>query len=91
MSLLAAGHDLTVAELNAAAVSNGLADAKGAIVGGINALSRRYGRSYPLTSRDADGKKPYSMKAGLRAMFREVLRAYPEAGLFQDLEEGRTS
>ncbi len=72
---------MSVAELNAAAVSVGLADAKGAIVGGINAAAKRKRRPHVLTGRDVGGKRMFAMRCELQPLFREVLERYPEADL----------
>ena len=86
MWLLAHGREMSVTELNAVAVSAGLTDARGAIVGGINAAARLNSRLYALTVRDAGHKKVFAMRTELRAMFREALSIYPEVRELSNLQ-----
>ena len=81
MWILAHGLEKTVKELNAAAVSAGLQDAKGAIVGGIQAAAKRKGLTHPLEQRRVDGEKKFIMRDELQPVFRHLLKDHPEASL----------
>lgn len=78
---------MTVAELNTAAVIAGLPDAKGAIIGGINAVSKRLHRKYVVERRASQEKTSFAMRSELQAMFHEILSTYDEAQLVQGTSE----
>ena len=81
MWILANGLAKSARELNAAVVAVGLQDAKGAIVGGIQAKAKRRGLAHPLESTPVDGENRFAMRVELQPLFQDVLKDYPEAGL----------
>jgi hypothetical protein len=83
MWIRAHGHAKSVKELNDAAVRQGLNDARGAIVGGINAWAARNGLPRPLKHLDQNVGNNFVMRARLQPLFRAELERYPEATLIQ--------
>ena len=84
MWILANGHEYSVAQLNAAAVSAGLNSANGSIVGGINAAAKRHEFPHVVTTTGDGPNKTCVMRHELRPLFREVLEGYPEAAKFSE-------
>jgi hypothetical protein len=83
MWLLSQGRAMAVADLNKAAVNAGFPDAKGAIIGGINAVSKRLRRKHVVERRDSQGKTSFAMRSELRSIFHDILSTYDEAQLVQ--------
>ena len=81
--ILAHGDSKSVKELNAAAVRHGLNDARGAIVGGINAWAARNGLPRPLKHTGQAAAKKFVMRVPLQALFCAELDGCPEATLIR--------